>query len=734
LHGANYGDTLNNGHKEGARTVFRPKYYSWLSSNNRNRRRSASCGGAVFTHSRTLRFESLESRLALSVTAMLDAGTGDLVIEGSMLPDVVELQLNAGMQVEVLDGAIPVGAFDPNLITSQRIIVNLYDGSDTLTLPLINQLAKHFEISVDMGVESGDVIELLANVGPGGEALALELTSNSIHLGGAGSNLYMTNGLVFDGNVILDGSVTITTKGADFDAAGAGLSASNPATNLTIDTGGGEVRIGRMDGTDGSLVDDFTVESASQLLFLDVAGDVSVGTLQVDATSIAVRNNIDVTSGDAIFSSTGLITFGPELGPAITVDTHGHDLTFISGVTGADLFAIAAGTSFTSTGGTVTVRPQIDAIPIGLVSSLTVPDPGSLVVDSQVFDLFQGFDGFEVGGAQQSGTISVFDPLNVASNLHLHAGMGDIVIGAPITAEGDVKTTGDGGTTMIDANMAAASLTFNDAVRIDRNAVLTATVDSITFNGAVTSQANEANNLTIRSDGDVVFQSPVGDAIGGALGDVTIVTAGNVLINSTIEANSLVIVRPGDYNQNDVVDAADYVLWRKSVGTTGIPAYSAADGDGDTTIDPDDFGVWRAHFGQALSPPAAGTGGDSPAVAQPMLKISEPVAMAPAEAIAPRFVADSEAIREMSFTSAPRSITRRESDFRSAARNNTVQSARSEGDQLFVLLAIDRVVRVPQSDFSFANDDQFDFPPDQELDHLSLADEPMAEAIADWRW
>ena len=63
---------------------------------------------------------------------------------------------------------------------------------------------------------------------------------------------------------------------------------------------------------------------------------------------------------------------------------------------------------------------------------------------------------------------------------------------------------------------------------------------------------------------------------------------------------------PGDYNLDHSVGAVDYVLWRKTLGTTGVPAYSAADGDGDMTIDPDDYGVWRAHFGQTL--PASGSG------------------------------------------------------------------------------------------------------------------------------
>jgi hypothetical protein len=62
---------------------------------------------------------------------------------------------------------------------------------------------------------------------------------------------------------------------------------------------------------------------------------------------------------------------------------------------------------------------------------------------------------------------------------------------------------------------------------------------------------------------------------------------------------------PGDYNLNGVVDGADYVLWRKTQGTS-VTAFSGADGDGNGVIDASDYGVWRAHFGQVLTP-GAGT-------------------------------------------------------------------------------------------------------------------------------
>ena len=59
----------------------------------------------------------------------------------------------------------------------------------------------------------------------------------------------------------------------------------------------------------------------------------------------------------------------------------------------------------------------------------------------------------------------------------------------------------------------------------------------------------------------------------------------------------------GDYNQNNVVDAADYVLWRKTKGTSSA-LYAGADGNGNGTIDDPDYAVWRGNFGAV--PPASG--------------------------------------------------------------------------------------------------------------------------------
>jgi hypothetical protein len=53
---------------------------------------------------------------------------------------------------------------------------------------------------------------------------------------------------------------------------------------------------------------------------------------------------------------------------------------------------------------------------------------------------------------------------------------------------------------------------------------------------------------------------------------------------------------PGDYNRDNVVDAGDYVVWRKTLNFQ-VQAFSGADGNGNGTIDAPDLAIWKQHFG-----------------------------------------------------------------------------------------------------------------------------------------
>jgi hypothetical protein len=61
---------------------------------------------------------------------------------------------------------------------------------------------------------------------------------------------------------------------------------------------------------------------------------------------------------------------------------------------------------------------------------------------------------------------------------------------------------------------------------------------------------------------------------------------------------------PGDFNKDGVVNAADYIVWRKTQGQT-VTYFSSADGDGSGIVDAGDLNVWRANFGAT---PGSGAG------------------------------------------------------------------------------------------------------------------------------
>jgi hypothetical protein len=71
---------------------------------------------------------------------------------------------------------------------------------------------------------------------------------------------------------------------------------------------------------------------------------------------------------------------------------------------------------------------------------------------------------------------------------------------------------------------------------------------------------------------------------------------------------------PGDYNHDDRVDAADYVVWRNTRGST---TELIADGSGNLVVDDADYEVWRANFGYVFGELIATAAGSIPTVPEP---------------------------------------------------------------------------------------------------------------------
>ena len=90
---------------------------------------------------------------------------------------------------------------------------------------------------------------------------------------------------------------------------------------------------------------------------------------------------------------------------------------------------------------------------------------------------------------------------------------------------------------------------------------------------------------------------------------VTIVNPAAGLSTTSTTSVTVSPALPGDYNLNGVVDAADYTVWRDTLGSNVAP-FSGADGDGGGIVDQADYDVWRDHFGQTLATPVPAMSSD----------------------------------------------------------------------------------------------------------------------------
>lgn len=123
--------------------------------------------------------------------------------------------------------------------------------------------------------------------------------------------------------------------------------------------------------------------------------------------------------------------------------------------------------------------------------------------------------------------------------------------------------------------------------------------------------ANARNNLALSiygTDGTTVIGFANANAAGLAelISNLSLPSAGTYYarvsgLDDTVQLYELGLSATsvgvlGDYNHDGIVNAADYSVWRHSLGQS-VAAGSGADGNADGTVTSADYDVWRAHFG-----------------------------------------------------------------------------------------------------------------------------------------
>jgi hypothetical protein len=116
-----------------------------------------------------------------------------------------------------------------------------------------------------------------------------------------------------------------------------------------------------------------------------------------------------------------------------------------------------------------------------------------------------------------------------------------------------------------------------------------------------------ANNIHLVSSGQQLYRvlSPGGNTKTTLAWDGTSYS----FTNQTIAAGIA-----GDYNNNGVVDAADYVVWKNAAANATLPNDSTPG-----TVDSTDYETWRGNFGKTPSGSGSGSAVPEPAVATLLL-------------------------------------------------------------------------------------------------------------------
>ncbi|NER38272.1 MAG: CHAT domain-containing protein [Oscillatoria sp. SIO1A7] len=435
-------------------------------------------------------------------------------------------------------------------------------------------IASQSELATNNIATAGGDISLTSNAGnvaangellSGGGNVAIasqsELATNNIAT--AGGNISLTsnagniaaNGELLSGggNVAIAASGNIATN--NISSSGGEVSAISRAGNLTIE---GDI-LSAGDADSGNV----TLEAANDLA---IPSNIDAGSSDITLTG----NEIDLTGN---VSGTGNLLLQPA-DPSLTIAIGGES-ALASGLdlTDMDLAALQEGFREIAIGrrdgtGNITVASNVDfSDPVVLQSPAGA---GAIIVDGEISlleDTTIRFDTAEPTilnqGVITEGTDLAFGNIFLAADVTFSTGegAGDIIFSGTIdggqnlraiAGTGAVEFLGrvggsvplssldvEAATIAIARNLnTSGNILLNGATTLtDRLAIETDNADII-FRGTLDSEANEANALTLNAgSGNIAFEETVGANI--SLGELSIVSAGNVAATSSIRATAL---------------------------------------------------------------------------------------------------------------------------------------------------------------------------------------------------
>jgi hypothetical protein len=285
-----------------------------------------------------------------------------------------------------------------------------------------------------------------------------------------------------------------------------------------------------------------------------------------------------------------------------------------------------------------------------------ITNPATVYTDQNVTVRAMKFESAVGYGIAGQGTITLNKGTSANATINVVQGAHEIQAALAVTS---LLTIQSSATTVLD---------INNSVNIGANTVTVSGAGTVNFNGQVSGGGTIVSSATIGTAGAATINGNLtstgtmavdifGDepwsfdsfdvngtaTLGGTLSvDVhdgfTPSGIFNVLTANALVNNGLVLAGPdaglfslsvdttngivrlsaglvGDFNNDGTVNAADYVVWRKTSGLVG-PGL-AADADGDNDVDGNDYSLWKANFGNSAPAASAISPADSQVVAVP---------------------------------------------------------------------------------------------------------------------
>jgi hypothetical protein len=214
-----------------------------------------------------------------------------------------------------------------------------------------------------------------------------------------------------------------------------------------------------------------------------------------------------------------------------------------------------------------------------------------------LFAMSSAFDGNTHLLRYSAGSIAPIDVSFVGGNGYWMNGLGDVVTAEPFA----ITLVSNG----VSTTVVSTDDGFDSLMKVGTGEAFINDSGQVAFWGSVSSfGGNPVQWQGVYTGPDVINNRVLvsGDTLlGRSVGAIELLglnNSGQMLLNVSEQGGSwqaLVIATPkldGDFNDDGSVDAADYVVWRKGLGTTRLP---------------EEYGIWRANFGRTAGAGSSGS-------------------------------------------------------------------------------------------------------------------------------